>query len=290
MSGVLPMLVMIATAHISIAGAAVPTIPLTSGTRMPAIACGTGGDSNASATSLVATALAAGFTHIDTAHDYNDQGGVGDALARADRSAVFLTSKVPGCGVPTQGLMPPCYNNTLRLVDEDLALLQTDYVDLMLIHFPPLGGCLPSNCAHMQQQWAGLEAAYKAKKARAIGVSNYCKECLQCVMETATVTPMVNQVGGSCESPTGSNVLLAMSVQQLRCAMKLVDVCWCSMRCEQVQYHVGMGPEIPGGLLEYCVLHGIAVMAYSPLGKNMVTKEESGEHSIEVQRLRHSIY
>lgn len=208
------------------AAADVPFIPLTSGTRMPAIACGTGGDNNASAATTVGAALAAGFTHIDTAHDYNDQAGVGRAIAGRARPQIFLTSKVPGCGVPTQGLMPPCRENTAKLVDEDLALLATPYVDLMLIHFPPLGGCIKANCAHMQQQWAALEEAYAAKKARAIGVSNYCKDCLKCVLQTAKVVPMVNQV----------------------------------------QYHVGMGPEIPGGLLEFCVLHGIAVMAYSPLG------------------------
>ena len=43
-------------------------------------------------------------------------------------------------------------------------------------------------------QWRALETLYEQKKARAIGVSNYCKECLQCLLKTANVMPMVNQV------------------------------------------------------------------------------------------------
>ena len=42
----------------------------------------------------------------------------------------------------------------------------------MLIHFPPLLGCVPANCKHMQQQWAALEALYTAKRAKAIGATN----------------------------------------------------------------------------------------------------------------------
>ena len=100
---------------------------------MPAIACGTGGDNNASAQVTVHAALTAGFRHIDTAHDYGDQAGVGEAIAAwnsahpppppGDGQPVWLTTKVPGCGVPTQGLMPPCYNNTLLAAEEDLSLL-----------------------------------------------------------------------------------------------------------------------------------------------------------------------
>ena len=110
-----------------------PTIRLRNGLRIPAIACGTGGDNNASAQVTVHAALTAGFRHIDTAHDYGDQAGVGEAIAAwnsahppppaGDGQPVWLTTKVPGCGVPTQGLMPPCYNNTLLAAEEDLSLL-----------------------------------------------------------------------------------------------------------------------------------------------------------------------
>jgi hypothetical protein len=150
----------------------VPTVLLHNGVRMPAIACGTGGDDNRSAQVTVGAALQAGFTHIDTAHDYNDQAGVGKAIREFGGigpfgpEQLFLTSKVPGCDVPTQGLIPPCLNNTLQAVNDDLALLNytsgtstSAGVDLMLVHFPPLLGCVDANCAHMQQQWAALEVS-----------------------------------------------------------------------------------------------------------------------------------
>eukprot|EP01047_Picozoa_sp_COSAG01_P037399 COSAG01_NODE_2968_length_6788_cov_4.595904_7_plen_168_part_00 len=75
---------------------------LSNGVQMPAIACGTGGDSNSSAPTTVAAALGAGFTHIDTAADYGDQRGVGLAIKAVPRKSIFLTTKIPGCGVPTQ--------------------------------------------------------------------------------------------------------------------------------------------------------------------------------------------
>ena len=117
-------------------------------------------------------------------------------------------------------------NNTIKLAEHDLSLLRMDVVDLLLIHFPPLLGCIPANCAHMQDQWAALEQLYHAGKARAIGVSNYCKACLQCIMKTATIMPMVNQI----------------------------------------QYHVGMGVGFGDDLVGFCAEHNIGVFAYSPLG------------------------
>merc|ERR1712150_215762 len=65
-----------------------------------------------------------------------------------------------------------------------------DYVDLVLVHYPPF----LNSCKKMQQQWATLEEFYNAGKAKAIGVSNYCPSSLDCIMQTATVTPAVNQV------------------------------------------------------------------------------------------------
>jgi diketogulonate reductase-like aldo/keto reductase len=103
--------------------ARVPEITLSNGVKMPAIACGTGGDNNASAQTTVAAAFAAGFTHIDTAADYGDQGGVGVAIKAVNngRKSLFLTTKIPGCGVPTQGLPPPCLENSVKKIASDLA-------------------------------------------------------------------------------------------------------------------------------------------------------------------------
>eukprot|EP00466_Bigelowiella_natans_P003486 jgi/Bigna1/87697/estExt_fgenesh1_pg.C_230076 len=107
-----------------------------------------------------------------------------------------------------------------------MSLLGVDYVDLMLVHFPPLvGGCGGQNCKAMQAQWRAVEEMYKNKTARAIGVSNFCQSCFECLNATQTILPMVNQVA----------------------------------------YHIGMGPD-PEGLFSYAKKLGVVMQAYSPLG------------------------
>ena len=210
----------------------VPTVRLANGVEMPLIFQGSGGDNDTSATIGVQTALAIGFTGIDTAHDYGCLAGVGAVLAplsTTERRRLFVSSKVPGCGVPTQGLQPPCYENTLKVFAADMAKLQTPYVDLLLLHFPPLAGCGGNACMKMQQQWSALEELYKANATRAIGVSNMCKECIECIKRNATVKPMV----------------------------------------DQMQYHVGLGQD-PGGLKTYCKQENIVFESYAPLGGGLV--------------------
>ena len=87
-----------------------------------------------------------------------------------------------------------CGPDTKAMFDEDLKLMGVAQADLMLVHFPPSGGCGALGCKSIQTQWKVFEDAYAAGKARAIGVSNYCVSCLKCLFETATVRPMVNQL------------------------------------------------------------------------------------------------
>ena len=207
----------------------IPTVTLSNGVHMPVLAVGVGGVHQADV--ALRTALQLGFNSIDTAHDYGNFAQVKTALHDVPRQSVFLTTKVPGCGVPTQGLQPPCYNNTVQLSEASLAALNVQYVDLLLLHFPPLLGCKKgsSACSKMQQQWKALEHLYRANKTRAIGVSNYCVECVACILETATVVPMVNQM----------------------------------------ETHLGI-PRDNHGLRPFCATHGIVLEAYSPLGHGKV--------------------
>lgn len=120
----------------------------------------------------------------------------------ASRDKLFLTSKVPGCGtIPLKGLPTPskknCGPDTEKIFLGDLDKLGVPFVDLMLLHFPPdsCGGPLHEDaCKLMQEQWGAFETLYAQKKARAIGVSNYCQSCFECIFKTSTVTPAVNQV------------------------------------------------------------------------------------------------
>lgn len=208
----------------------VPDVKLWNGVAMPVISAGTWQYNDTTAKASCELALSAGFRHFDTAHDYNNQDGVGafikEAIPKVGRDELFITSKVPGCG--TQGVgsgATKCHNDTLKLFEEDLTMLGVDYVDLMLIHFPPLTGCNANTCAEIQAQWSAFEHMYEQKKARAVGVSNYCISCFKCLNQTMKTKPMVNQV----------------------------------------QYHVGMGVD-PEGLKSYLRQQNIVMQAYSPLG------------------------
>lgn len=183
---------------LSLVAAAVPNVQLANGVNMPLISFGTWQYNSSTAKSACGLALEAGINHFDTAHDYKNQDGVGeffkDAVAKKGRDALFLTSKVPGCGVQGVGSGKQCYNDTIKLFEEDLTLLGVDHVDLMLVHMPPVSGCNILTCKEIQSQWSAFEEMYAQKKARAIGVSNYCISCFKCLNQTLKVVPMVNQI------------------------------------------------------------------------------------------------
>jgi diketogulonate reductase-like aldo/keto reductase len=174
------------------AAASVPTVTLNNGVAMPLVQLGLGGYNDSYATEAVVSALGVGFSGIDTAHDYGNQDGVaaGIAAAGTPRNSVFITTKIPGCEVPAI-----CKVRSEEFIANDLKLLGMGQVDLMLAHYTPLGGCASDDdCKMVQTQYAALEDAYNAGKARAIGVSNFCVSCLECLAKTQTVPPAVNQV------------------------------------------------------------------------------------------------
>ncbi|MCG8390570.1 MAG: aldo/keto reductase [Cytophagales bacterium] len=128
----------------------------------------------------VITALENGYRLIDTAAAYRNEDGVGRAIKRSGvpREDIFLTTKVWNSD---QG-----YEETLAAFERSLKLLQTDYVDLYLVHWPVAG--------KYKETWRALEKLYKEGKAKAIGVSNFQIHHLQDLMATAEIKPMVNQV------------------------------------------------------------------------------------------------
>jgi len=170
----------VASVLVSSVAATVPTHKLNNGVEMPMMSIGTWQYDVSTAEQVVKDALSVGFNHIDTANNYRNQKGVGAALKGVDRDSYFLTTKIPD-GTASQ---------TRSYLQQDLDELGLDYVDLMLVHYPPRS----NSCSAMQEQWAAMEEFYKAGKAKAIGVSNYCPSSIECIMQTATVTPAVNQV------------------------------------------------------------------------------------------------
>lgn len=164
----------------------ITNVTLNNGIQMPMISLGTWQYDDDTAEAAVRLALQTGFNHIDTANNYHNQAGVGKALAGFDRSTYFLTTKIPSQGRSDSG----AYDKATKALEEDLSLLGLDYVDLMLIHSPSTSG----NCKQTQEEWRALEDFYKAGKAKAIGVSNYCMSSWACLNETQTVMPALNQI------------------------------------------------------------------------------------------------
>ena len=136
------------------------------------------------------TALRVGYRMVDTALGYDNQGGVGRALAEAfgsgalRREDVFITSKIPG-GLPSA--------NATQALEQCLVQLGVEYVDLMLVHFPASWGGV-GGPALRKEQWLAMEAFAKKGKARALGVSHYCPRHVEDVLSVATVPIAVNQV------------------------------------------------------------------------------------------------
>ena len=125
-------------------------------------------------------ALEAGYRHIDTAKMYNNEEYVAEGIKAAGfkREDVFITSKI----LPADIIA----GKTAEGFDETLQKLGTDYVDLMLLHFPMLD---EMNIA----AWKTMENYYKAGKARAIGISNYNERQTNVLLDSADVIPAVNQ-------------------------------------------------------------------------------------------------
>ena len=128
----------------------------------------------------VKAALANGYRSIDTAAIYRNERGVGKAILESgvQRDQIFLTSKVWNTD---QG-----YQTTLEAFEDSLDRLQTDYLDLYLIHWP--------KGAKSIDTWKALEELYAKGRIRAIGVSNFLVHHLEDLLQHCKVIPAVNQV------------------------------------------------------------------------------------------------
>jgi 2,5-diketo-D-gluconate reductase A len=155
------------------------TVALTAGSAMPLLGFGTWQIKGDDAVRATATALEAGYRHIDTATVYGNEGEVGRALAESGvpRGDVFVTTKCP----------PRKAGHELDTLKESLDLLQTDHVDLWLIHWPGDGS---SNT----DIWRAFGEAREIGLAREIGVSNFDDALLDEVTEATGITPAVNQI------------------------------------------------------------------------------------------------
>lgn len=155
------------------------TIKLTNGVEMPLLGYGVFLVPPQEAEQCVTDALEVGYRLIDTAQAYYNEEGVGAAITKSNvkREDIFLVTKV---WISNAG-----EEKAARSIDESLRKLQTDYIDLLLIH-QAYGDVFGS--------WRAMEKAYKAGKVRAIGVSNFQAARFFDFAHYVDVKPMVNQL------------------------------------------------------------------------------------------------
>lgn len=154
-------------------------IKLSNGIEMPQLGYGVYQVTPEECENCVMDAISVGYRMIDTAQAYHNEEAVGSALKKSgvSRDQLFLVSKV---WISNYG-----EGQTMKSIDESLRKLQTDYIDLMLLHQP---------YCDRYGAYRDLEKAYKAGKLRAIGVSNFFPDHLIDLASNMEIVPMVNQV------------------------------------------------------------------------------------------------
>lgn len=221
------------------------TLTLSNGVVVPQLALGTWFIDDDKAAEAVHEAVKIGYRHVDTAQAYANERGVGEGVRTAGipREELFVTTKVAA--------EHKDYEAAARSIDESLAAMGLDYLDMMIIHSPqPWVEVNQSDDRYFEgnlEAWRALTDAYKAGKIRAIGVSNFQKEDIDNIWDNAEVKPMVNQV-----------------------------LC-----------HIS---NTPLDLIDYCQSKGIVMEAYSPVAhgealKNPKIAEMAAKYGVSIPQL-----
>lgn len=155
------------------------TVKLNNGIEMPILGFGVYQVSDEETTKAVTDAIEVGYRMFDTAQSYHNEAGVGRAIKNSgiDRKEFFLVTKI---WISNAG-----EEKAYKSILESLEKLQTDYIDLLLIH-QPFGDYYGT--------YRAMERAYKEGKARAIGVSNFYPDRFVDLANFVEIKPAINQV------------------------------------------------------------------------------------------------
>jgi 2,5-diketo-D-gluconate reductase B len=150
------------------------------GTKIPAIGFGTYGMARSDMLRIIPAALKGGFRHIDTAQIYRNEEEVGECIVSSGipRSEIFVTTKVWIANYPE--------SRFVSSVDESLRKLRSEYIDLLLLHWPHDG-------VPLAEQIGLLNETVRAGKVRHIGVSNFNRRLLDQATGLSAVPLVTNQ-------------------------------------------------------------------------------------------------
>jgi diketogulonate reductase-like aldo/keto reductase len=161
---------------------------LQNGVELPVVGFGTYLATEGNGKQTITDALESGYRYLDTASFYGNESEIGEAIKESGipRKELFLASKV---WKDEMG-----YEETKAAFERSLKRLQTDYLDLYLIHWPKSSANDATWKEKLQETWRAIEDLYAEGKIRAIGVSNFLPHHLETLLEKARIVPMVNQL------------------------------------------------------------------------------------------------
>lgn len=147
--------------------------------RIPSLGFGTFRISDLNARDAVRYAIQTGYRHIDTAAIYGNEQGVGEGIknSKVKREDIYLTTKL--------WLQEQTYKETNAAFEQSCIRLDTDYIDLYLIHWPT---------KNFMEQWQAMIDLYKQGKIKSIGVSNFHQHHLEELLSQSSIIPAVNQI------------------------------------------------------------------------------------------------
>ena len=161
---------------------------LNNGMQIPCMGFGTYKAAEGNDTKVLLTAIEAGFRYFDTASLYYTEEALGKAIKESGipREEFFIVSKM---WTDEMG-----YDNVKAALENSLAKLQMDYLDIYLIHWPRRSKNYDEWKSIVSETWRAMEELQKEGKIRALGLSNFLPHHIKHVLDVCEIKPVVNQL------------------------------------------------------------------------------------------------